>query len=54
MLINLSKEQIGNLMAFLDRVEVKGFKEIGAISDIVQALQNPVDDTVKSPHKEKD
>ena len=47
MLINLSEEQIRNLMSFLDRVEIKGFKEIRAFSDIVQALQSPTKEKAK-------
>lgn len=40
MLIKLTKEQIENLMVFLDRVQLRGFKEIQAFSEIVQLIQN--------------
>lgn len=36
--IELTDVQINNLMIFLDRVELKGFKEIQAMNEIVNAL----------------
>ncbi|KFZ25914.1 MAG: hypothetical protein KQ78_01870 [Candidatus Izimaplasma bacterium HR2] len=39
MLIKMSQEQINNLMSLLDRVEIKGFKEIQVMTDIVKSLQ---------------
>ena len=38
----MTKEQLNNLMVFLDRVDYKGFKEVGAIQEIMVALQSPI------------
>lgn len=40
MLIKMSQEQINNLMSLLDRVEIKGFKEIQVMTDIIKSLQS--------------
>ena len=37
----MTKEQLNNLITFLDRVDYKGFQEIGAVQEIMVALQNP-------------
>ena len=38
----MTKEQLRNLMVFLDRVSYKGFREIGLVQEIMVALQNPM------------
>ena len=38
----MTKEQLSNLMVFLDRVSYKGFREIGVIQEIMVALQSPM------------
>ncbi len=38
------KEDLQNLLIFLDRVQYKGLKEVDAINRIVRILQNPADD----------
>lgn len=40
MVINLDKNQISNLLIFLDRVPVKGLNEIQAMNDICVILHN--------------
>ena len=44
--IEMTKEQIGNLMVFLDRVSYKGFGEVGVIQGIIVALQSPIQENV--------
>lgn len=39
--VKLEDNQWNNLIAFLDRVEFKGLKEIQAINEILSALQSP-------------
>lgn len=41
--IELSEEQISNLLVFLDRVEYKGLKEVQAVQDIMNSLLSPMD-----------
>lgn len=36
----LTETQIQNLLAFLNRVEIKGFKEIQVMNEILHILQN--------------
>jgi len=37
-----TEQQINNLLSFLDRVELKGFKELQAMNEIINILQSPV------------
>ncbi len=49
--VMLSEEQLNNLMNLLDRVEIKGFKEIRAMTDLIQALQaakKPIEKNIKN------
>lgn len=39
MKIVLTDEQINNLFIFLDRVEIKGFKELQAFNEILAVFQ---------------
>lgn len=41
--IILSDYQLQNLVTFLDRVEIKGFKEINCMNELLEKLQNPID-----------
>lgn len=43
----LSNEVVNNLMVFLDRVQVKGFQEIQALQEVVNALQNPDNEEIE-------
>ena len=38
--VRMSPDSVNNLFAFLDRVEVKGLKELGAMNEIVNAVQS--------------
>lgn len=38
MLIELTEQQINNLIVFLNRVEIKGFQEVEAFNQIVNIL----------------
>ena len=38
------KEDLQNLLIFLDRVQYNGLKEVDAINRIVRILQNPIDE----------
>lgn len=38
MQIEISKEVLNNLLIFLDRVEIKGLKELQAMNQILDAL----------------
>lgn len=38
--VKLNDNQWNNLIAFLDRVEIKGLKEVQAINEVLTALQN--------------
>ncbi|MEC0210241.1 hypothetical protein P4H70_14985 [Paenibacillus ehimensis] len=48
-----SDTQISNLVAFLDRSEIKGFREIQAMNEIMHILNNPLldeaDETKEKP-----
>ena len=44
--IEMTKEQIDNLISFLDRVSYRGFREIGLIQEIMVALQSPIQENV--------
>lgn len=41
-----SKDQINNLLIFLDRAEIKGFQELNAMNEIINILQHPVQEKV--------
>lgn len=45
--IKLSEIQTKNLIAFLDRVEIKGINEIQAMAEILQLLSNKEEDQAK-------
>lgn len=45
----LNENQLNNLIVFLDRVELKGIKEIQAINEILSIFTNPT----KEQEKEK-
>jgi hypothetical protein len=42
MKFEISEQVINNLLAFLDRIEYKGFKEIAAINEIMNVLNSTV------------
>lgn len=42
MKFEISKDVIHNLMLFLDRVDIKGLKEISAMNQILDILQKPL------------
>ena len=42
MKIEISEQVQNNLLAFLDRIEYKGFKEVAAINEIMKALNTPL------------
>ena len=44
MKIEFTQEQINNLFIFLDRVEIKGFKEIQALNEILALFQKAQDE----------
>jgi len=46
--IILSDNQLANLFIFLDRVEIKGFKEVQAINELLSALNNPLNEEQES------
>lgn len=39
----LTESQINNLIVFLNRVNYEGLKDINAINEILQSLNNPID-----------
>jgi hypothetical protein len=39
MKIEITQDQINNLFVFLDRIEIKGFKEIQALNEIIALFQ---------------
>lgn len=41
-IINLSDQDVNNLMVFLDRVPIQGHQERGAMNQIVQALSQQI------------
>ena len=43
MKIELTEQQLQNLMAFLNRVEYKGLQEAQAINEIMTVLSNPIE-----------
>ena len=45
MKMEFTQQQLQNLMAFLDRVEIKGLKEIQAITEIIHILSSPIQET---------
>ena len=42
MKIQLSEQQLNNLMVFLDRSGTRNFEELQAMNEILQILQNPI------------
>lgn len=46
--IEMSKDILNNLMVFLDRVDIKGLKEIQAMNEILVSLQKPCEDSNKT------
>lgn len=40
---NLSDEVLNNLMVFLDRVDLKGLKEVNAMNQILHVFTHPAD-----------
>jgi hypothetical protein len=40
----LSEQIINNILIFLDRCEVKGFKEINAMQEIINNLNSPINE----------
>ena len=47
MKFELNEVQLNNLLVFLDRVEIKGLKEIQAMNEILNILHNPLKDENK-------
>jgi len=43
--ITLSQEALKNLFIFLNRVELKGYKEVEAFNEITKALKTPIIET---------
>lgn len=39
--VELTVEELNTILLFLDRVEIKGFKELNAMNQILAILQNP-------------
>lgn len=39
-----NENQLNNLLIFLDRIEIKGLKEIQAINEILTVLYQPVEE----------
>lgn len=48
MKFEFNEVQLNNLFAFLDRVEIKGLKEIQAMNEILNILHNPLKDENKN------
>lgn len=48
-----NENQINNIMVFLNRVPVTGFKEIEAMNEIIRIFQNPIieQDNMVTPKK---
>jgi hypothetical protein len=44
MKFEFNEQQLNNLFVFLDRVEIKGLREIQAINEILGILHNPLND----------
>jgi len=42
--ITFTEQQINNMMIFLDRVPIKGIKEIQAMNEILNALNHPTEE----------
>lgn len=42
MKFHINENVINNLMIFLDRVEIKGLKELTAMNEILNVLNNPI------------
>lgn len=42
MRFEFNEAQLNNLFVFLDRVEIKGLKEIQAMNEILNILHNPL------------
>jgi hypothetical protein len=47
MKFEFNEAQLNNLFVFLDRVEIKGLKEIQAMNEILNILHNPLKDESK-------
>lgn len=43
--ITLSQEALKNLFIFLNRVELKGYKEVEAFNEITKVLKTPIIET---------
>jgi len=43
-LIKFEDNYVKNLMIFLDRVEIRGLKEIQAMNEILTALNQPIEE----------
>ncbi|MFV9511799.1 hypothetical protein [Tepidibacillus sp. LV47] len=46
-----NENQVNNIMVFLNRVPVTGFKEIEAMNEIIRIFQNPIIEQDKTPKK---
>ena len=46
--IKISEQAMNNLMAFLDRVEIKGIKEVQAMTEILYLLQQRAENSDSS------
>jgi len=42
-----NEQQICNILVFLDRTEIKGLKELQAMNEIIQVMNNPVQEYVE-------
>jgi len=47
MKFELSEQTINNILIFLDRCEIKGFKEIQAMQDIINKLNSPIKEEIE-------
>ncbi len=45
-LLDFNENQLNNLLIFLDRIEIKGLKEIQAINEILTILHQPVEENI--------
>jgi len=53
MKFEISEEVLHNLFVFLDRVEIKGLKELSAMNMILDTLNNPMEEGDDENNKSK-
>lgn len=41
----ISEQIMNNILVFLDRVDYKGIKEIQAVNEVLQVLNNPIQES---------